>query len=163
MRASIRLLASLAAIAALGGCRDSGLPDRNLPFEEAAHRPPDALVQAVHPETRAGHDPAAGAMPQDEAHAGASMAARPITVGEQTFVASGQPLAVGAGSLRAVGGSGSMSFSAAIGDDPPYDRLYLAHPGGTYLTYLPLHDATGDVNSRAAAAEHGLEGGAAAH
>jgi len=130
-------------------------------------------VQAVHPETRAGHE--GNGMPDDEAHAGVerqasaaghggdALAGRPITVGEQTFVAASQPVVMAAGTLRPVGGAGGMSFSAAVGDEAPYDRLYLAHPGGTYVTYMPLHDATGDPSARAAAMDHGLDGGAAAH
>ena len=165
MRARATLIAT-AAIAALAGCKDSGLPDRNLPFDEAAHRPPDALVQAVHPETRAGgmpddptHAGATGAMPNDAAHGAMSMATRPITVGEQTFAASGQPVDMGAAALRQVGGMGGMSFFAAQGDDAPYDQLYMQHGDAGYVVYLPVHDASGDANARQAVADEGLAGG----
>ena len=172
MRARASLLATTAVLA-LGACKDSGLPDRNLPIDEAAHRPPDALVQAVHPDTRPGGGmpadptPAAAAeghaaMPNDPAHAGVSMATRPVTVGEQTFIASGMPVSMGAGSLRQVGGMGGMAFFAANGDAAPYDRLYLAHGTNGYVVYEPVHDASGDPNARAAAAEHTMSGGSSA-
>ena len=177
MRARATLFATAIAVVGLSACKDSGLPDRNLPLDEAAHRPPDALVQAVHPETRPGggmpndptHAAAAGmpadevhaAMPDDAAHAGVSMATRPITVGEQTFVAAGRPVNMDAASLRQVGGMGGMSFSAARGDDAPYDRLYLSHGTNQYVVYEPVHDASGDPNARAATMQHGLESGAA--
>lgn len=158
MRARATLIAT-AAVVSLAGCKDSGLPDRNLPFDEAAHRPPDALVQAVHPETR----PGAG-MPDDPAHAGVSMATRPVTIGEQTFAASGRPVDVGTGSLRQVGGMGGMSFFAAMGDDAPYDQLYMQHgEDGGYIVYTPMHDATGDPAARQSVADRGLEEGPAAH
>ena len=160
MSARVAMIAVALVAVAANGCKDSGLPDRNLPFDEAAHRPPDALVQAVHPDTRA----RAHASEADRAHAGAgvAMGARPITIGDQTFAPAGQPRSVDAASLAAVGGSGAMSFSAARWDSPPYDALYLAHPGGTYVTYLPVHDDGGDPNARAAAAESGMHRGAAA-
>jgi len=163
MRARVTLLATIAAIVGVAGCKDSGLPDRNLPFDEAAHRPPDALVQAVHPETRAGADAsAAGGMPQDDAHAGAaSMATRPIAIGEQTFVASGHPSSMDAGALSQVGNVGGMGFFAATGDEAPYDRLYMAHGEAGYITYMPVHDG-GDASQRQATFEHSLESGATA-
>ena len=154
MRARISLLATTAAIVGLAACKDSGLPDRNLPFDEAAHRAPDALVQAVHPETR----PDAGT----DAHGGMSTATRPIAIGEQTFVAAGQPSNMDAAALTRVGGVGGMSFFAATGDDAPYDRLYMAHGDQGYITYMPLHDASGDPAERQGAAQRVLDGGATA-
>ena len=164
MRARITLLATTAAIVGLAGCKDSGLPDRNLPFDEAAHRAPDSLVMAVHPETRPGAEAhAAGGMPQDEAHAGeTSMATRPIAIGDQTFVASGQPSSMDAGGLSQVGNVGGMGFFAATGDEAPYDRLYMAHGDAGYITYMPVHDSSGDAAQRQATFEHSLESGATA-
>ena len=157
MRARATLLATSAAILTLAGCKDSGLPDRNLPFEEAEHRAPDALVQAVHPDTRPGADAA-------DPHGAMSMATRPITVGEQTFVAAGTPITMDAAGLSQVGSVGGMSFMAAPGDDAPYDRLYMAHGDQGFVVYEPVHDATGDPNARAAASAAGMEsGGGAAH
>lgn len=158
MNARATLIVS-SAILALGGCKDSGLPDRNLPLDQAEHRAPDALVQAVHPLSRAG---------STDAQAGShdtTMVARPITVGGQVFQASGMPTRMSAGSLRAVGGGAAVggSFSAATWDEPPYDQLYLAHPGGLHITYLPVHDS-GDPAARAQAGRDAVEGGpAAAH
>src|SRR5687768_11971278 len=82
-------------IFALGACKDSGLPDRNLPLDQAEHRAPDALVQAVHPNAGV---PAAA--PAGEGHE-PTMIARPITVGGQVFQASGMPARMSEGSLRA--------------------------------------------------------------
>lgn len=156
MRARATLLATSAAMLFLVGCKDSGLPDRNLPFAEAEHRAPDALVQAVHPETR----PADGA----DAHGAMSMATQPITVGEQTFVASGTPVSMDAAGLMQVGSVGGMGFMAAPGDEAPYDRLYMAHGDQGFVVYEPLHDASGDPNARLEASAAGMQsGGAAAH
>ena len=152
MKARATLLATSTAILALAGCKDSGLPDRNLPLEEAEHRAPDALVQAVHPETR----PDDGA----DAHGAMSMATRPITVGEQTFIASGTPVTMDAAGLSQVGSVGGMSFMAAPGDEAPYDRLYMAHGDQGVVVYEPLHDATGDPNARLETSAHGMESGA---
>ena len=158
MRVRASLIAAAAAALVAVGCRDSGLPDRNLALEDARHRAPDALVQAVHPETNPALHGAAA-----EAH-GAGMTSGPVTVGGQTFQAAGRPIALGDASLRSVGTSAmGGTFSAAAWDEPPYDRLYLAHPGGTYLEYLPVHES-GDPASRLEAGRRTLEGGApAAH
>ena len=153
MKARASLFA--ATIIALAGCKDSGLPDRNLPIDEAQHRAPDALVQAVHPESR---PEAEGA----EAHAGMSMATRPITIGGQTFAASGTPASMDAAGLTQVGSVGGMGFFAARGDDAPYDRLYMAHGEQGYVTYVPMHDS-GDPVARQEVARRALEGGAASH
>lgn len=151
MRARVTLIAT--ALIALAGCDDLGLENRNYPHEQAAHRPPDALVQAVHPETRPG--PAT-----PDAH---TTSARPVSVAGQTFMAAGAPQRVEAAALRQVGGGAAGSFSAAAWDEPPYDRLYLSHPGGLYVPYLPVYDS-GDPAARSAAGRQALEGGApAAH
>ena len=162
MRARATLFATIALVA-LAGCKDSGLPDRNLPYEEAAHRPPDALVQAVHPATRAGGADAHGGMPMDSAHAGAAAnASRAVTIGEQTFVPAGMPLDIDAALLTQVGAGGGMSFHAVRGDDAPYDRVYMTHPGGRYITYMPVHDS-GEPTARLTTQREGLSGGGAAH
>lgn len=159
MRARAILITAVTAVFAMAGCRDSGLPDRNLALEDAAHRAPDALVQAVYPQYGAARSASDAA-----AHGDASMASRPITVGEQTFQASGRPVRLSGTALTAVG-AGPMggTFSAATWDEPPYDRLYLAHPGGTYVEYLPVHGGD-DPTARLEAGRHTLEGGTpAAH
>ena len=165
MRARATLFATL-AIVALAGCKDSGLPDRNLPIDEATRRPPDALVQAVHPETRAGQA-AHGETPADEAHGGAAgsaaMTSRAIRIGDQTFLPAGMPTDVDPALLSQVGAGGGMSFHAVRGDDAPYDRVFMTHPGGRYITYMPVHDDSGDPNARATAQHEGLSGGGAAH
>ena len=159
MRVRASLIAAAGAALVAAGCRDSGLPDRNLALEDARHRAPDALVQAVHPET----NPALHIAAADEAH-GTSMTTGPVTVGEQTFQAAGRPIPMSDASLRSVGTSAmGGTFAAAAWDEPPYDRLYLAHPGGTYLEYLPVHES-GDPAARLEAGRRTLEGGApAAH
>lgn len=155
MRARSTLVAAAAAVLVMAGCRDSGLPDRNLALEDAEHRAPDALVQAVYPQYGAASGQSAAASHE-------AMASRQITLGEQTFQASGRPVHLGGTTLTPVG-TGAMggTFSAAIWDEPPYDRLYLAHPGGTYLEYLPVH-ADGDPAGRLEAGRRTLEGGATA-
>ncbi|HEX6590247.1 MAG TPA: hypothetical protein VF039_14670 [Longimicrobiales bacterium] len=161
MRARATLFATIAVVA-VAGCKDSGLPDRNLPIDEAAHRAPDALVQAVHPETRAGAEGAA-AMPTDEAHAGAATQSRAITIGEQTFLPAGMPMDVDPALLTQVGAGGGMSFHAVRGDEAPYDRVFMTHPGGRYITYMPVHDDSGDPAARVAAQHDGMASGGAAH
>ena len=155
MRARATLVATSAAVFALAGCKDLGLENRNYPHEQAAHRPPGALVQAVHPETRPAHVPATA--PHETM-------ARPISVGGQTFMASGGAGRIPSIALKQVGGGAAGAVSAAAWDEPPYERLYLSHPGGLYVSYLPVHDDTGDPAARNAAAQHALESGApAAH
>lgn len=161
MRARATLFATVAVVA-VAGCQDLGLPDRNLPIDEASQRPPDALVQAVHPETRAA-EPAHGGMPADPAHADASMASRAVQIGEQTFMPAGAPHDVDAALLTQVGAGGGMSFHAVRGDDAPYDRVFMTHPGGRYVTYMPVHDLSGDPSARGTTQHDGLSGGGAAH
>ena len=155
MRARAPLVATSAAVFALAGCKDLGLENRNYPHEQAAHRPPDALVMAVHPETRPAHVPAAA--PHETM-------VRPISVGGQLFMASGGAGYVPGIELKQVGGGPTGAVSAAAWDEPPYDRLYLSHPGGLYISYLPVYDDSGDPAARLATAKHTLESGApAAH
>ena len=155
MKARATLFATVALVG-LSACKDSGLPDRNLPIEDAEHRAPDALVQAVHPESR---PEAEGA----DAHGGLSMATRPVTIGDQTFAASGMPATMDASGLTQVGTVGGMGFFAARGDGAPYDVLYMAHGESGYVAYTPVHD-DGDPSARQEALQQALEnGGGAAH
>ena len=154
MRARSTLAAASAALFAIAGCKDSGLPDRNLPHEEAAHRPPAALVQAVFPETN----------PRNREMAAHAAMAQPISVAGGTFMASGGVGSAPSSLLRQVGSGAGGAFFAAAWDEPPYDRLYLAHPGGLYVSYLPLYGGGGDPAARAAAQVRTLQGEApAAH
>lgn len=156
MRARASLFATV-AIVGLGACKDSGLPDRNLPIDEAQHRAPDALVEAVHAESRPAADAAHGAGVMTDG-------TRPITIGDQIFAASGRPMPMDAAGLTQVGSVGGMGFFAGRDDTAPYDQLYMAHGESGYVTYVPVHDDSGDPAARQATLERALEsGGTSAH
>lgn len=102
-----RLITALAATTALTACQDVGLPDRNLPFEEARDRPGSALVRAVHDE------PA-----RDTA------LTRPVAIGDRIYMAAGRTVRLSADQLQSVGSTGGRAYSALAWDDAPYDRLF---------------------------------------
>ena len=89
------LLAGLAA-----GCRDSGLPDRNLPKADAERRVYDYPAYQAAAET-------------------------PVwEVGGRRWQASGAVQSIDAGVLRPVAGAGGTTLYALQWDEEPYDRLY---------------------------------------
>ena len=94
-------LAWVAAVAALAaaGCRDSGLPDRNLPLDQAEQR---ALPYSL-------HEPApAGGIRYDGAE----------------WVVAGRPMQISASLLVPVEVEGGEAWALAT-DAPPRDRLYV--------------------------------------
>jgi hypothetical protein len=88
-------------LVALTGCRDSGLPDRNLPLQEAEQR------QWRYPLY------ASGVTSSTIRHDGADWAI------------AGAPVVAPARMFAAVGGEGGRTVHALTNDSPPYDRLYL--------------------------------------
>jgi len=95
------LLACVVAcsILALAGCRDSGLPDRNLPLDQAEQR---ALPYSL-------HEPApAGGIRYDGAE----------------WVVAGRPMQISASLLVPVEVEGGEAWALAT-DAPPRDRLYV--------------------------------------
>lgn len=104
-----QITAVILAAAAMAACKDSGLPGRNTPIDEALNaewRYP--LYQSA--------DAAAGALQLDGQR----------WVPSQTTVAIPQRL------LRPVATSARGQLHALTWDQQPYTRLYLAAPGGEW-------------------------------
>ncbi len=104
-------VAALVVVAA--GCRDSGLPDRNLPLEEAEQR---ALLYPV-------YEPAAATALQYDG---------------SDWVVAGRPLQIPASLLVPVSAEGGEAWALAT-DAPPRDRLYVRAADG----WTPLARALG--------------------
>jgi hypothetical protein len=103
-------------MAALGfalaaGCVDSGLPDRNLPLEEAEHRPFRYQVYDVRPEAEAivHHD-------------------------DSDWAVAGAAERIPASALVPAGAGGSQALFSLASDAAPFDRLYMESEGG----WIPL-------------------------
>jgi hypothetical protein len=103
---------ALAAGVLLGGCRDSGLPGRNTPVEEAmTGTSPYPLYEAADPRMPGG--PAI------------------FTVGEQRWLSQSGSVAVPRRLLRPVGATGGYQIHALTWDDAPYGMLFATAPNGT--------------------------------
>lgn len=125
MAGSRRRTLVLALLAMLGaaGCKDSGLPDRNLPLEEARHRVGAYPVYQM-----------AGAIPGTP---------QLITMNETTWALQAPPAYYSLGTasvpsrlLRA--GGGDAVLSTMVWDETPFDRLY-AGAGAPMWTYERVH------------------------
>lgn len=95
---------ALVGSVALVGCRDMGL-EYNIPFEEAAQKPPMALVAAAYPVDEAGEAP----------H---------IVLDGTLWVPSGVPGTVSEGGLRPVGAAQGRTVYARSWDRAPYGELF---------------------------------------
>jgi hypothetical protein len=93
-------MAAVAATVGLSACKDSGLPDRNLPLDEARHR--ESRYPAYQPT----------ADNQPVAHAGRHWI--------RTLPVESIPSSL----LEPVGGTAGMQLYAVRGSRPPYSRLY---------------------------------------
>lgn len=93
-------VAVLAATVGLAACKDSGLPDRNLPIDDARHR--EFRYPAYQPT----------ADNQPVAHAG------------RHWIRSLPVESIPSSLLEPVGGEGGMQLYAVRGSRPPYSRLY---------------------------------------
>ncbi|HSJ24607.1 MAG TPA: hypothetical protein VK929_08070 [Longimicrobiales bacterium] len=93
-------LLALASVAVLTGCRDSGLPDRNLPLEEARHR------QFSYP----AYQPVA-----DNA---------PVAAAGRHWLRSSAVETIPSAMLEPVQATGGTQLYAVRGSRAPYARLY---------------------------------------
>lgn len=101
VRSGVRAgMLALACVATLAGCRDSGLPDRNLPLEEARHR------QFSYP----AYQPLA-----DNA---------PIAAAGRHWLRSSAVETIPAAMLEPVQGTDGTPLYAVRGSRAPYARLY---------------------------------------
>jgi hypothetical protein len=102
--------AAVAMVAMLGGCRDSGLPDRNLPLEEARTRPFRYSV----------YEPAS---------------VPPVRVADRDWIAAGLPMSIPQRLLTPVTPDGNVFALAS--DASPWTRLYRRSAAG-YTPLAPL-------------------------
>jgi len=119
-RAGQAFAAAIIAVLATVACRDSGLPNRNTPVEEAAQRePPYPLYESA-----------------GSAQAGALGL---YTIGERRYLPSAAAERIPPLLLRPLGVAGGQQIVALVWDTEPYDRLYLSAPDGRYhpLTRVP--------------------------
>lgn len=108
-----RIATVIVAVAGLSACKDSGLPDRNTPIDQAMNaesRYP--LYDAADPRT----DPAAVAFEFDG----------------QRWSASGAAVSVPPRLLRTVGSTAQGQLHALVWDERPYTRLYIATADGSW-------------------------------
>ena len=120
-----RLFLPCLALLGLTACQDVGLPDRNLPLEDAKHRAPAALVAAVH---GTGTDSlmAREATEQPVAREGELGAERkrPVAIAGRAYIVSGRAHEVPRDMLRPVGSYQGRPLYALSWDQQPFDRLY---------------------------------------
>jgi hypothetical protein len=99
----------------LSGCRDVGLPDRNLPLEEAQQREYGYQVYEA-------------------------SASRPaVAMGGRHWIQSTPAETVPARLLVPVGTSGGTTLYALRGEEAPYSRLYSPAADGRWAPYLRLN------------------------
>jgi hypothetical protein len=108
-------LVTIACAAALSACRDVGLPDRNLPLEEAQNR--ELSYQVYEPS-----------------------ASRPaLAMGGRHWIRSLPVEAVPSHLLVPIGTAGGTTLYALRGAEAPYSRLYSPVAGGRWAPYLRLN------------------------
>lgn len=93
------------------GCKDSGLPGRNTPVDEAMRQ---AGGYAVYDAAEPGRDPWAAA----------------FVMGGARWQTTGPPETVPQRLLRPVASTSGIQLYALAWDEPPYSRLYAAGPEG---------------------------------
>ncbi len=108
VRGMKRTCVAAAIVLTAAGCRDSGLPDRNLPLEEAEQRALHYSLYEAAP---------AGAIVHDGAE----------------WVVAGLPMKISAGLLVPIDVEGGEAFALAT-DAAPHDRLYVRSGEG----WIPL-------------------------
>jgi hypothetical protein len=116
----VKLVAAAIAVLAAAGCKDSGLPDRNLPLEEARHR------QWSYPLYDMVVAPGLPLLVNVDETMWALQAA-------PAFYSLGAP-SVPEHMLRAATAGGPVALRALSWDDAPFDRLY-AGAGAVTATY----------------------------
>jgi hypothetical protein len=112
--ARLMLLAALAT-AGLAACRDSGLPDRNLPLEEARHREYGYVVYERTPDSR------------------------PVVAAGRHWLRSQQVETIPDHLLVPVAAYEGTQLYATRGARAPYSRLYARVGDGRWNPYLRLN------------------------
>ncbi|MGH7553813.1 MAG: hypothetical protein ACREMQ_12375 [Longimicrobiales bacterium] len=101
------------ALLFLGGCKDSGLPDRNLPLEEAMNRQwRYPVYEAATPTT----DPDA----------------RVFTVDGRSWMTTGERQEIPQALLKPAGNAEGIQLFALVWDEGPFTRLYILGQDGQY-------------------------------
>jgi hypothetical protein len=101
------------ALLLLGGCRDSGLPNRNLPLEEAMNRQwRYPVYEAATPTT----DPDA----------------RVFALDGRSWMTTGERQAIPQNMLKAAGNAEGTQVFALVWDESPFTRLYILGQDGQY-------------------------------
>jgi hypothetical protein len=106
---------ALAAVTGVAGCKDSGLPDRNLPVEEARQREYGYPV----------YQPAADAAP--------------VAAGGRLWIRSLPVETIPAHLLEPVADAQAVRLYALRGTGTPYSRLYAPAGDGRWTPYLRLN------------------------
>jgi hypothetical protein len=116
VRSSARLgMLALAAVVGLTACRDSGLPDRNLPFQEARNR------QFAYP----AYQPLANNAP--------------VAAAGRHWIRSAAVEQIPAGKLVPVATADGVQLYAVRGARAPYSRLYAPVGQDRWAPFLPLN------------------------
>ncbi|MBR9989950.1 MAG: hypothetical protein KFH98_09355 [Gemmatimonadetes bacterium] len=108
-------LVALACAGGLSACRDNGLPDRNLPLDQAQNR--EGTYPVYEPATQS---PA-------------------LTMGGRHWISSQREETIPAHVLVAVGTSGGTQLFARRGEEAPYSTLYAQVSETRWTPYLRLN------------------------
>jgi hypothetical protein len=117
MKAGARACVTTAlCVVGLAGCRDNGLPDKNLPVEEARHRyiQPYLSYQAM-------------------------AATTPVAIGGREWMPSLPVETIPARMLQPVGSAEGTTLFALRGDEAPYSSLYASEGGDRWRPYLRIN------------------------
>jgi hypothetical protein len=109
------VMLAAASVLVLGACRDSGLPDRNLPLPEARHRQYSFVA----------YQPVA-----DNA---------PVALAGRHWMRSLPVETIPGARLEPVGAVGATQLYAMRGARAPYSRLYAPVAEDRWAPYLPLN------------------------
>jgi hypothetical protein len=115
VRGAVRGAALLLAVVTLAGCRDSGLPDRNLPVEEARTREFGYSVYQAAPE------------------------ARPVAAAGRHWIRSAPEERIRPQLMTPVAADGDVQLYAPRHARPPYDRLYSPAGADLWTPWLRLN------------------------
>ena len=110
-----RGLIVLIGVLALAGCKDNGLPGKNLPLAEARHRETSYPLYERTPD------------------------AQPVAAAGLNWMPSQTVEQIPDAMLEPVGNAGDTPLFAVRSDEPPYDRLYAPVASGEWRPFLSLH------------------------
>jgi hypothetical protein len=117
MKAGMRACMTAAlCVAGLAGCKDNGLPDKNLPVQEARHR----YIQPY-----PSYQPMAGTTP--------------VAIGGREWMPSLPVEHIPPRLLQQVGTAEGTTLFALRGDAAPYSSLYASEGGDRWRPYLRIN------------------------